>query len=151
MIPAAGQEHVHNYGSEWISDAENHWHECVCGEKADIGAHTSDGGKVTKEAAATQEGVKTYSCTVCGRVLKTETIPAVGTTGGNGTTGGSGTTGGNGTVSGNGTTGANQNNSKVNGPKTGDNMNLMLWIVIAAAAAAVTVDMGIYIFKTRKR
>jgi hypothetical protein len=30
-------------------------------------------------------------------------------------------------------------------------MNLMLWIVIAAAAAAVTVDMGIYIFKTRKR
>ena len=36
--------------------------------------HKSDGGKVTKAATITAEGVKTYSCTVCKAVLKTEVI-----------------------------------------------------------------------------
>lgn len=36
--------------------------------------HTWDSGKVTKEATETAEGVKTYTCSVCGRT-KTEAIP----------------------------------------------------------------------------
>ncbi|MCR5704447.1 MAG: hypothetical protein K6G85_07470 [Eubacterium sp.] len=36
--------------------------------------HTSDKGTVTKKATYTQTGVKTYRCTVCGKVLKTESI-----------------------------------------------------------------------------
>ena len=36
--------------------------------------HTWDAGKVTKEATETAEGVKTYTCSVCGRT-KTEAIP----------------------------------------------------------------------------
>ncbi len=36
--------------------------------------HKSDGGKVTKKATTTEEGVKTYKCTVCGKVLKTDKI-----------------------------------------------------------------------------
>lgn len=33
-----------------------------------------DDGKVTTEATCTTEGIKTYSCTTCGEVLKTESI-----------------------------------------------------------------------------
>ena len=36
--------------------------------------HKSDSGVVTKTASCTATGVKTYSCTVCKSVLKTETI-----------------------------------------------------------------------------
>ena len=143
----------HVFGSDWKNDEANHWHECVCGEKADAAAHISDDGKETKAAMATEAGVKTYSCTVCGRILKTEAIPATGETGETGTTGGSGTTGGTGTTDGNGTTGSTgqqSNNNGANGPVTGDNTNLMLWMVIMVAAAAVVVDMGVYILKTRK-
>ena len=40
-----------------------------------VGEHSSDGGKVTKAASCTEEGVKTFTCTVCHETLKTETIP----------------------------------------------------------------------------
>ena len=40
--------------------------------------HTSDKGAVTKKATCTAAGTKTYKCTVCGDVLKTETIKATG-------------------------------------------------------------------------
>ena len=53
---------------------------CIrCEEKTEIteipkSDHAWDDGKITKEATETAEGVKTYSCKVCG-VTKTETIP----------------------------------------------------------------------------
>ena len=38
-IPATGGgEHTHSYGSEWKNDADNHWHECSCGDKKDTAA-----------------------------------------------------------------------------------------------------------------
>ena len=41
-IPATGGgEHTHSYGSEWKNDADNHWHECSCGDKKDTAAHTA--------------------------------------------------------------------------------------------------------------
>lgn len=43
-----------------------------CGAERSI-THSWDSGKVTKEATCTTEGVKTYSCTVCGET-KTEAI-----------------------------------------------------------------------------
>ncbi len=42
--------------------------------------HVSDNGVVTTEPGCETPGVKTYSCTVCGEVLKTEEIPALGHT-----------------------------------------------------------------------
>ena len=72
------EEHTHAYGEEWKSDETNHWHECTCGAKGDLAAHESDEGVVTKEATEKEAGVKTYSCKTCGRVLKTEEIPATG-------------------------------------------------------------------------
>ena len=47
--------HTHNYGTEYKSDSENHWHECSCGEKKDIENHK--GGTATETNKAT--------CSVC--------------------------------------------------------------------------------------
>ena len=65
--------------SKWSSDETKHWHECTCGLNMDAAEHTSDGGKVTTPVTETTDGVKTYTCTVCGYVIKTEIIPATGT------------------------------------------------------------------------
>ena len=69
----------------------------ACGEKASIGqaiakstAHTWNDGAVTKESTATEKGIKTYTCTVCG-ATQTEEIPALGgSTGDNSGNGNSG-------------------------------------------------------------
>lgn len=82
-IPATGTNppsHTHIAVSGWSSDSANHWHVCSeCGEKFDSAAHTSDSGTVTVPATETTTGVRTYKCTVCGYVMRTETIPATGT------------------------------------------------------------------------
>ena len=64
MTPAA-DGHTHNYGTEWKYDSTNHWHECECGNKADIMAHNFK-WIVDKEATATEKGSKHEECTVCG-------------------------------------------------------------------------------------
>lgn len=70
---------AHTPGGDWQYDANNHWHACaVCGEPLDPAAHESDGGQITTQPTETTEGVMTYSCKVCGKVLKTEAIPAHG-------------------------------------------------------------------------
>ena len=45
----------HTYGEEWKSDEENHWNECVCGDKTNSAAH----------ADADEDG----KCDVCGYEL----------------------------------------------------------------------------------
>ena len=64
MTPAA-DGHTHKYGTEWKYDETNHWHECECGNKADITAHTFK-QIIDKEATATEKGSKHEECTVCG-------------------------------------------------------------------------------------
>ncbi len=70
--------HTHKYSEQWENDKTSHWHECVCGKKADVAGHIEDEGIVTKEATATDMGIKTYKCTVCAYIMRTETIPATG-------------------------------------------------------------------------
>ena len=36
-VPA---QHVHDYGTAWKTDANEHWNECVCGDKANKATHT---------------------------------------------------------------------------------------------------------------
>lgn len=67
-------KHDHKYGSEWKSDETNHWHECICGEKSDIAAHTKDSGTVTKQATLTENGTISYKCTVCGAKMADEIV-----------------------------------------------------------------------------
>ena len=78
-IPATGGgEHTHSYGSEWKSNADNHWHECSCGAKSEEAAHTASDWITDTAATATTDGTKHKECTVCGYVMETGTIPATG-------------------------------------------------------------------------
>ena len=79
-IPAPG----HTAGTEWKSDDTNHWHECTvagCGViiESTKSAHTAGEWIVDTPATATTAGTKHKECTVCHRVLETQTIPSTGT------------------------------------------------------------------------
>ena len=77
----------HNYSSDWTIDTAavcetvgSKSHHCTrCDSKIDVteipasGKHTWNNGVITKPATIAEEGVKTYTCTVCG-VTRTETI-----------------------------------------------------------------------------
>ena len=67
------EAHVHSFGSEWKHDGTYHWHECDCGERTDVSAHTPDGGR-TAQSGGIYTGTLTYTCTVCGSVTGTERI-----------------------------------------------------------------------------
>ncbi len=75
MTPAA-DGHTHKYGTEWKYDKTNHWHECECGNKADITAHTFK-QIIDKEATATEKGSKHEECTVCGYKKTAVDIPKI--------------------------------------------------------------------------
>ena len=79
-IPATGSTHTHSYGTDWKYDDTNHWHECKCGDKADVAAHSASEWIVDTAATETAEGAKHKECTVCKKVLETEKIPATGST-----------------------------------------------------------------------
>ena len=77
----------HDYSSDWTIDTAavcetvgSKSHHCTrCDSKIDVteipasGKHTWNNGIITKPATIAEEGVKTYTCTVCG-VTRTETI-----------------------------------------------------------------------------
>ena len=62
--------------TKWEKDGTNHWRTCLtagCTEILDQAAHTFDDGEITTPATCLTEGVKTFTCTVCG-YKKTEKI-----------------------------------------------------------------------------
>jgi len=64
----------HTFKTEWEKDATHHWHACEdadCTEVSDKAEHTWDNGKETAFATDTENGVMTYTCTVC-KQTKTE-------------------------------------------------------------------------------
>ena len=71
--------HIHNHGTAWKSDADNHWHECPCGDRKDIAAHSFK-WVIDKEPTATRKGSKHEECTVCGYKKAAVAIPAKGST-----------------------------------------------------------------------
>lgn len=67
----------HSYGNWFLEDKVNHTHVCtLCGNN-EIQSHTWGKGVTTKEPTCAEDGVITYTCSVC-RGTKTETIPATG-------------------------------------------------------------------------
>ena len=70
-IPA---EHTHAYSDAWSSNETDHWHECVCGDKADIANHAFGDWTTTKEATEDATGSKKRTCSTCG-YEETATIP----------------------------------------------------------------------------
>ncbi len=77
-VGLSGNGHTHLYSDVWEHDADQHWHECACGEKIAIALHTEDSGTVTTAPTSTESGIRTYRCTVCERELRTEIIAAIG-------------------------------------------------------------------------
>lgn len=134
--------HTHVYdSSKWMNDETNHWHECSCGEKADVAAHTLV-WVTDKEATATQAGSKHQECSVCGYKLAAVEIPATGDNSGNtGDNGNAGNTGDNGNT---GNTGNNTNNATNNGPKTGDNSNITFAVIAMLVACCGVVAILVY-------
>ena len=68
---------THKKASAYQKNETGHWKSCtVCGTgEAYAENHTSDEGVVTVEPTADSEGLRTYSCTVCDYVIRTESIP----------------------------------------------------------------------------
>ena len=71
QLPATEE---HNFG-QWIGDATvagKHYRECACGE-IETGDCNWDEGTITKEPSNTEEGIKTYTCSLCAQT-KSEAI-----------------------------------------------------------------------------
>lgn len=98
--------HTHSYGADWKSDADNHWHECPCGDRKDTAAHTFK-WVIDKEATATARGSKHEECTVCGYKKAAVEIPATGSAAK--------------------PSDQTDNLGNTTSPKTGDSSNLVLW------------------------
>lgn len=135
MTPAA-DGHTHKYGTEWKYDETNHWHECECGNKADITAHTFK-QIIDKEATATEKGSKHEECTVCGYKKTAVDIPVTDFENSSDDEANKPTN----TVSSESSS-ADQTNKPINtaSPKTGNTDNMILWIVllIAGGGAFIT-------------
>ena len=125
-IPATGGgEHTHSYGSEWKYNADNHWHECSCGDKADKAAHDFK-WIVDKEATATQNGSKHEECKVCGYKKAAVEIPATGTP----------------TEPGKPT--------DPDSSQTGDNSNMLLWIALLFISGGAVIGITVYSKKKKE-
>ena len=75
---AAGTALGHDFtGQPYLHDKTGHWQACKrdgCDVTSTAEKHISDEGKITKEPTAAVEGEKTFTCTVCGLVLRTEPV-----------------------------------------------------------------------------
>ena len=75
---AAGTALGHDFaGQPYLHDKTGHWQTCKrdgCDVTSTAEKHISDEGKITKEPTAAVEGEKTFTCTVCGLVLRTEPV-----------------------------------------------------------------------------
>ncbi|MGN0608594.1 MAG: hypothetical protein ACI4J6_05275, partial [Oscillospiraceae bacterium] len=68
-------DHSHDLAATYSSDATGHWYACSgCSEKVNFEKHTEDSGTITKQPTETTEGEKTYKCTKCKYVIRTEAI-----------------------------------------------------------------------------
>ena len=67
-------DHTHSFEGPWDWDVTGHWQTCHCGHNGDTEPHSWDDGRVAKKPTDTEDGARTYKCTVCG-AEKSEIIP----------------------------------------------------------------------------
>gem|GEM_PF-1170462 len=127
MTPMA-DSHTHSYGADWKADANNHWHECACGDKADTAVHTFK-WVTDKEATATEKGSKHEECTVCGYKKAAVDIPATG--------------------SGDGSADQPNKPGNTSSPQTGDNNSLALWFAVLLVSGGAVI--GTMVVSKKKR
>ena len=71
--------HSHTYSEEWSYDISSHWHNANCGHSSEItdkADHAWNEGEVVKAPTYKDQGIKTYTCNVCG-ATKNEKIDVV--------------------------------------------------------------------------
>ena len=124
--------HTHSYGTEWKYDGTTHWHECACGDKADIAAHSFQ-WVIDKAATKEATGIKHEECTVCGAKRSENTVIDKLPDGGN-----------------TGNTGSGDNNTDKPGkddstkaPQTGDSSNLIGWLAALFVSGGVLTLLGV--------
>ena len=134
-IPATGSGHTHAYGETWKSDADNHWHECDCGDKADIAAH-SFAWKIDREATKTETGLKHEECSVCGAKRNENTVidklPDGGNTNPGGNTGNDGNN-----------TNKPSKDDSTKSPQTGDTSNIIGWLGALFVSGGILTVLGV--------
>lgn len=128
----APPSHTHSYGTDWKYDDTNHWHECQCGDKADVAAHSFQ-WVIDKAATKEATGIKHEECTVCGAKRSENTVIDKLPDGGN-----------------TGNTGSGDNNTNKPGkddstksPQTGDNSNLVGWLAALFVSGGVLTVLGL--------
>lgn len=126
MTPAA-DGHTHSYGTDWKNDSANHWHECSCGEKSELAAHSFK-WVIDKEATATEKGSKHEECTVCDHKKAAVEIPAIGSA----------------TQPTNPTKPTENKPGNTTSPKTGDNSNMFLWLALLLASGGAGILTSVY-------
>jgi len=69
-----------DFSDEWTCDETYHWHKCTsesCDKVADNAEHIWDDGAITTVATQEEDGVKTFTCSVCNHT-KTEKVEFTG-------------------------------------------------------------------------
>lgn len=118
--------HTHTLGTEWQKDASGHWKTCSgCTDKVDFAEHTPGDWKVTLAATATADGSRQKECSVCGYITVKEVIQKTG----DGTT--PPDTGDNSIVA---ATDKKPDTTDPTVPRTGDDSNITLWILLGGAS-----------------
>ena len=132
MTPVA-DGHTHKYGTEWKYDETNHWHECECGNKADITAHNFK-QIIDREATTTEKGSKHEECTVCGYKKAAVDIPVTDFEKSSDDQPNKPINNASSEIS-----SADQTNKPINtaSPKTGNTDYMILWIVLLVAGGGV--------------
>ena len=130
--------HIHSYGTVWKYDADNHWHECECGGKVDVAAHSF---KWVVDQAATREatGIEHEECTVCDARRSEKTV--IGKLSDDGSTNPGDNTG---------NTGSSDNNTNkpvkdgsAKSPKTGSTGDIISWVTVLFVSGGVLALLGI--------
>ena len=76
---ASGQAKGHTFSDSWSSDDLQHWRAATCehtNERVEVAEHIWGPGEITTQPTATTKGVKTYTCTVCGKQKTEEVEPS---------------------------------------------------------------------------
>ena len=130
-IPATGSTHTHSYAADWKYDDTNHWHECLCGDKADTAAHSFQ-WVIDKAATKESTGIRHEECTVCGAKRSENTVIDKLPDGGN-----TGNTGG-----GDNNTDKPGKNDSTKSPQAGDSSNLIGWLAALFVSGGVLTVLG---------
>lgn len=80
LVTEKDASHQHIWG-EWLHNDTHHWRVCSeCSRESTPENHKWDGGVITQQPTTAAEGIKTFTCTVCG-ATRTEAVDKLTQTG----------------------------------------------------------------------